>query len=469
MKNLGFAILLFFPVFVNAQRTAIKFNSEQDSMRYYQIDEEINVLFQESTMNDTSKVKTYDMSGGRKAKLDSLMKEKFAIANIKYNRYDPGKDDVVYHKNISRDSLKYLRSIQFHEYKKKRIPLKLLRAKNLNELVLTSSQIKKIPFWLTWRNDIHTIKIYNHVYEKGIKFGKNTKTKKLVYRENVHANAPRNIHQLKKVTEIDFVNNDVQNPEWKLHKIKWLKELNVSRNNMPLSKLSEKPVPQLENLILGFNQLDSLTHDILLFPNLRELQLAENRIRWITPQIKHLERLETLVLYKNQLKNLPEEIYTLKNMVELDIYFNSIRRISSKIGQMQKLERLYLAENELIALPDEIGFLNNLRKLYIHHNKLTFLPESFARLTKITHFHINNNHFSYLPPEVLQMKELEDLDISHNDISELPYELLELQKLRLLWLHDNPMFVTEHTKSSAENLKNVIEGFLELGVKVQIE
>lgn len=365
--------------------------------------------------------------------------------------------------------------ISFEGLHVKRLPIfKLLKCKNLKEIELVNTSVKKIPWLLNWKifglDSLETIRIYNHAPDKRIKFKKNTNIKELVYRDSPYSPIPNNFHKLKNVKEIDFARNDFrENTKFHLEKLENLEHLNLSRNNIKLSNLAKDSVENLKYIVLSFNNLTAVPKEIGLLKDLVDLQFAENNIKSkeIHPALGSLKKLEVLSFYKNDLDSLPPFIFNLKNLIELDLYFNQIEKLPEELGRLQNLERLYVAHNRFYSIPESIGNLKSLKEFYIHHNRVSYLPESIGELKHITDFHIHNNYFQGFPEFVLNYEKLEDLDISFNEIHKFPPEILKLDQLKYLWMRG--ITFQASSKEEAEELKNTLETLQQNGVKVSIE
>ncbi|MGM0581965.1 MAG: leucine-rich repeat domain-containing protein [Bacteroidota bacterium] len=365
--------------------------------------------------------------------------------------------------------------ISFEGKDLKSLPIfKLLRCKNLKEIELVNTSVKKIPWLLNWSifglDSLETIRIYNHAPNKQIKFKKNTNVTELVYRDSPYSPIPKDFHKLKNVKEIDFARNDFRkDTEFHLEKFQKLEHLNLSRNNIDLSNLAEDTVHNLKYIVLSFNNLTAIPKEIGFLKDLIDLQFAENDIKseLIHPALGSLRNLEVLSFYKNELDSLPPFIFNLKNLIELDLYFNEIEILPEKLGNLQKLERFYVAHNRFYSIPESIGQLKSLKEFYIHHNRVSYLPESIANLKHITDFHIHNNYFQGFPEFILNYDNLEDLDISFNEIHKFPSDLVKLDKLKYLWMRGITFEASD--KNEAEELKNTLETLQKNGVKVSIE
>jgi Leucine-rich repeat (LRR) protein len=357
----------------------------------------------------------------------------------------------------------------------KRLPVfKLLKCKNLKEIELVNTSVKKTPWILNWSifglDSLETYRIYNHAPDKQIKFKKNTNVRELVYRDSPYSPLPKNIHKLENVKEIDLARNDFrEDAKFQLEKFQNLEHLNLSRNNIDLSNLAEDTVPNLKYIVLSFNNLAAVPQEIGFLKDLVDLQFAENDIQsnLIHPALGSLKNLEVLSFYKNELDSLPPFLFNLKKLKELDLYYNRIEILPEELGKLKDLERLYVAHNRFYSIPESIGELKSLKEFYIHHNRISYLPESISNLRHITDFHIHNNYFQGFPEFILNYEKLEDLDVSFNEIHKFPPELVKLKQLKYLWMRG--ITFEASGKEEAEELKNTLETLQKNGVKISIE
>jgi Leucine-rich repeat (LRR) protein len=479
MKKLTLIILISMGLhqLTVAQKT-YKFYSKQDSIDYnhyslimrngYKISVEDGVFKRElvdSSYQDPEKFISWDSAY-------SLSKQ---IPKFEYYIRSQSESHLVSDQLKNHNQYDTITHISFEGLDIKRLPIfKLLKCKNLKEIELVNTSVKKIPWLLNWKifglDSLETIRIYNHAPGERIKFKKNTNIKELVYRDSPYSPIPNNFHKLKNVKEIDFARNDFRpNTKFHLENLKNLEHLNLSRNNIDLQNLANDSVQNLKYIVLSFNNLTSVPKEIGLLKDLVDLQFAENEIK--SDQIHHalgsLKNLEVLSFYKNDLDSLPPFIFDLKNLIELDLYFNQIEKLPEELGNLKNLERLYVAHNRFFSIPESIGDLHSLREFYIHHNRVSYLPESIADLEHITDFHIHNNYFQGFPDFILNYKKLEDLDISFNEIHKFPPEILKLDQLKYLWMRG--ITFEASSKEEAEELKNTLETLQQNGVKVSIE
>jgi Leucine-rich repeat (LRR) protein len=479
MKQLAFLIsLILITSSISLAQKTYKFYDKQDSINFHHYRLIMSKGFKMTVEDGVLRRELVDSSYQEP---DNFIRYDSAYALLKEI---PKFDYYIRHQNEKYTTAHQLKQTKQHDtithvsfegIDMQRLPLfKLLKCKNLKEIELVNTSVKKIPWLLNWEifglDSLRTIRIYNHSAYKQIKFKKNTQVEELVYRDSPYSPLPKGLHKLENVQEIDFARNDFnENTKFHLQNLKHLEHLNLSRNNIDLKNLAEDSVDNLKYIVLSFNHLTTIPKEIGLLKDLVDLQFAENDIRshLIHPALGSLKNLEVLSFYKNDLDSLPPFLFELKNLKELDLYFNQIEKIPEALGNLQQLKKLYVAHNRFFSIPESIGNLKSLEEFYIHHNRVSYLPESIANLKHITDFHIHNNYFQGFPEFILNYEKLEDLDISFNEIHKFPPELVKLSHLKYLWMRG----ITFETsgQEEAEELKSTLDTLQKNGVKISIE
>ena len=107
---------------------------------------------------------------------------------------------------------------------------------------------------------------------------------------------------------------------------------------------------------------------------------GNKKLTLLDPAIGELENLQELFLGYNQLQALPAAIGGLKKLQGLHLFFNQLQGLPAEIGQLKSLQRLYLFFNQLTEVPAEMGQLESLQELDLHNNELTCLSEKLYPL-----------------------------------------------------------------------------------------
>eukprot|EP01102_Stenamoeba_stenopodia_P005678 TRINITY_DN16421_c0_g1_i1.p1 TRINITY_DN16421_c0_g1~~TRINITY_DN16421_c0_g1_i1.p1 ORF type:complete len:447 (+),score=102.36 TRINITY_DN16421_c0_g1_i1:157-1497(+) len=212
--------------------------------------------------------------------------------------------------------------------------------------------------------------------------------------------------------------------------------------------------PQLQELSLYSNHLQSLPGEIEQLVNLKAFFLHNNQLKTLPPQISKLRKLQNLTLHGNMLKTLPEEIGLLSNLKRLIISYNKLEQLPDAFCRLHSLEELFLSSNDLSHLPNEIGRLTALRELVVRNNRLEQLPSSIGQLRSLCWADFNNNQIASLPNSITLLTSLQRLHLSNNSISYLPKSIGNLSSLVWLYLHNNTL---RHLPSEISQLATLRE------------
>ena len=128
---------------------------------------------------------------------------------------------------------------------------------------------------------------------------------------------------------------------------------------------------QVEVLILKRERLKAWPDDALReFPNLRELNLTSNKIDSLPTDISYLQNLEILIMTNNKLDSLPKSIGQLTNLRLLHLGNNDIYHVSPALADLEYLEEIELWSNNIYYLPEEMSKLKNLKVLDLRNIQL---------------------------------------------------------------------------------------------------
>lgn len=147
--------------------------------------------------------------------------------------------------------------------------------------------------------------------------------------------------------------------------------------------------------------------------NLRSINLTMNELSTLPDSFKRLKSLEYLNLELNQFKEFPRIILDLPNLKHLNISENEIS-LPSKIGSITSLKYLDASNTALSTLPKSIGDLINLQILNLQNNKLQSLPNSIGRLPNLKELVLSGNRLVNIPITIKQLKNLISLDLEVN-------------------------------------------------------
>ncbi|MDN3507531.1 MAG: hypothetical protein P0S94_01265 [Simkaniaceae bacterium] len=197
---------------------------------------------------------------------------------------------------------------------------------------------------------------------------------------------------------------------------------------------------KVEVLNLRLCQMQFLPEEVMLLPELKELDLSENHLSKL-PNMAPTEGtplLERLDLYKNRLTTLPSSVASLQNLKVFCISNNDFEEIPASVMKIKGLCKLRLSSNPLTYLPD--GFASSflhLRELAITHANLQELPRDFGRLSSLLRLDLNDNELQSLPPSFVNLTKLQILMLSNNELTSIPSAINLFKFLSLINLDGN--------------------------------
>ena len=432
------------PIFVN----------KRDSAEFF--------LVQAAIMEIISRPQQVDAYSDSKVKLDSLflLRARFGDKIIGY-RIVPDKKFTSYEDlRVGTIKPELVTKLSFADNRLKSLPKEVFLCKNLSELELVNTSIKKLPSKLNTLEKLQRIYVYNNSISSKLRLGKNAKVKVLVIRGVKSVNLPRTYKNFKMLDTLDLSRNIGLSTFPNIYKNKTLSKLNLLENNLTLDDLKNISNNSLEELNLIKNKIKVVPDAIGSFSALKKLAFNYNEISEVKPGIGNLKKLESLSFYQNRLTIIPAGVFEISGLRVIDLYYNQIKTVDPEISKLKNLRVLFLAHNKLTSLPENLGDLTNLRELYLHNNRISYLPESLRKVEHLRVLRINTNQFTLFPSAVLVLRELENLDFSQNFLHQFPTELAGFINLQILALNDNPW-------ENAADVERTAEGLRSLGTIVQ--
>lgn len=151
---------------------------------------------------------------------------------------------------------------------------------------------------------------------------------------------------------------------------------------------------------------------------LKWLHLSRNNLKTIPDSVRDIKSLKVLKMDYNELKELPETIGELENLIWLILNNNKIKTLPESIGKLLLLEELRLDNNQLTELPNSIGKLKGLVKLHLGNNYLKKFPNPVIGMKSLAQLALSNNFLSDIPKKITEMKSLKGLALKGNKIKE---------------------------------------------------
>lgn len=131
------------------------------------------------------------------------------------------------------------------------------------------------------------------------------------------------------------------------------------------------------------------------------LDLSKRSLHLLPPAVKELPpQLAELYLYSNRLQSLPAELGCLSGLVTLALSENSLTGLPDSLAALGRLRMLDLRHNKLREIPAVVYRLPSLTTLYLRFNRITAVEPDIRRLSRLTMLSIRENKIKQLPPEI---------------------------------------------------------------------
>jgi Leucine-rich repeat (LRR) protein len=248
-------------------------------------------------------------------------------------------------------------------------------------------------------------------------FVEGAKPTRLVYEEELEAITSGNVEE---VIELDWSDKKLKVFPPSLTKLKNLKKLTLSKNN-----ISEIPAAIGELL------------------NLEELYLQDCGVHTIAEAIGNCKKLRVWDLSANHdLKAFPDSIGDLSNLQVLNLDYIATP-LPESLARLEKLEEIsmYSCFNDLEnpgTFPEVLTRLKNLKRWDFRENKISVLPESILQIQTLEAFlwtgSLTQNHTHNIPfPDFTRFPNLKKLVISRkwNSWKEVVFNMPALEHLAI--------------------------------------
>ncbi len=294
--------------------------------------------------------------------------------------------------------------------------------------------------------------------------------------------------------------NFVKIPE-SIEKLKSLKLLDLSKNQLEELPDSLGSLTSLNTLNLNNNQLKNLPQSIVKLKNLRYLSLRGNKLEHIPDCIKNLDFLNTLEIEHEHI--LMHEHAQIINKIERNLgriipYRKEIGMTYTREGVITNMNSNEFegfpiehdigikAENGLVIglglndcglreVNEEIGNLKTLKELWLGNldyrsygreaeaNNFTSLPDSIGNLKALEILNLSRvSDLNVLPESISELESLKDLTIIDCSLAALPKNLGNLTSLEILYLVAPSKTFFNRPPDSIKRLKLLPEYICEL-------
>ena len=244
---------------------------------------------------------------------------------------------------------------------------------------------------------------------------------RLDLREQKLTEFPKEILQLKNLSELFLGKNQIKEIPAEINALKNLQILDISNNQLINLPESLRDLPYLRKINLTNNPtLDfaQATKVIVELPRLKSWEMNFCKVGELPKEIGKLSRLADLQLTGNQLKSLPDEIAALNNLEVLVVNRNALTSLPDGIGKLKKLQMLYADSNQIKMVTPQIGELSKLYVLRLHANQLQTLPNEISKLKALEKLYLSNNQLVEVYPILKGLTDLKDLAIDKNKLGE---------------------------------------------------
>lgn len=261
------------------------------------------------------------------------------------------------------------------------IPQEVYRFKNLEELILKENELKSIPKEVFKLKKLKMLDISkNELRDSSIHFSRNKHIKVLNLQANDFTQIPYKIQKNRRLDNLLLGNNQLKNFE--KSNFKHLKKLtNLNLYNADLNELPKNitQLKNLEELDLYHNNLRLLPNEIAQLSNLKTLAVSNNQLWKFPENISALKNLKMLYAHHNKLSDLPQ----LPDLKLLDVGYNLFKTLPNSLQNLQNVEELDFTKNQISDVPTVLHTLPKLKKAYVFGNEYNRNAEKEAEFRKL--------------------------------------------------------------------------------------
>jgi leucine-rich repeat protein SHOC2 len=147
----------------------------------------------------------------------------------------------------------------------------------------------------------------------------------------------------------------------------------------------------LKVVALPFNDFADFPRVLLRLPQLDNLALPFNRLDSIPWRIDTMSRLSSLDLQHNKLREVPAALFRMPSLERLKVQYNSIDSLPWNIDIPARLQGFEAQRNNLREVPVALFRSPSLLYLNLDSNRITRLPDSLRGATGLIHLHLAGN------------------------------------------------------------------------------
>lgn len=264
----------------------------------------------------------------------------------------------------------------------------------LRTLLVQENGIAFVPDALSALTRLEVLNLArNRISGLGDAFGTLKALHTLTLSENLLTALPPSFAELSALTTLNLADNRFSPtlPDV-LTRLTQLERLDMTRNRLSnLKSVTLRALVRLRTLQLSRNEIYmfALTGDAL--PNLVQLELADNALETLPDGLGALRSLRTLIISNNKLRKLPASICTLSALETLDARGNRLTALPASIGQLGALQRLWLNDNAITELPLSVQSLARLEELQLARNQLRALSHALGQCRALRVLDVQGN------------------------------------------------------------------------------
>ncbi|SEI41988.1 Leucine Rich Repeat [Dyadobacter sp. SG02] len=274
---------------------------------------------------------------------------------------------------------------------------------------------------------------------------------------------PDVVYRFPNLEELFLVDNDIETAYLDMARLPKLRHLDLTRNMLTYNNLRITKNKSLKLINLQKNLITDIPRGARNCKKLETLWLGNNQMTGLTnASFRKLKSVKDINFYKAQLTMLPKGIGKMRGLEVLDVYYNKIETLPKSITKLKRLTHLAVSHNQLTALPKRIDRLKSVHTLYAHHNHLSKLPERITRMKELRIVDLGYNWLTTFPAELVAFTNLQELDLSSNNFPDFPVQLLQIRKLDKLHLRGNPFLGKDAERKYSEQLSQLKQRNIEV-------
>ncbi|SDH04051.1 Leucine Rich Repeat [Dyadobacter soli] len=289
------------------------------------------------------------------------------------------------------------------------------------------------------------------------------KVKTLGLAQNLLTTLPQVIYRFPNLEELFLSDNDIESIDLDMARLPKLRYLDLSKNILRDNSIRIGKNKSLQLLNLQSNLITNIPRAARSCKKLETLWLGNNRMTGLTnASFRKLKPVKDINFYKAELTALPKGIGKMRRLEVLDVYYNKLEALPKSITKLKRLTHFAVSHNNITELPKRIDKLKRVHTLYAHHNHLSKLPDRITRMKELRIVDLGYNWLTTFPSQLVAFTNLQELDLSGNNFPDFPVQLLQIRKLDKLHLRGNPFLGQDAERKYSEQLSQLKQKNIEV-------